>query len=247
VRVITPGSNSADPVPIPAGIHPGMTEIWFRGRANFDAVIYELQNTHGMAKPSEVILSGGSAGGLAVFYNLDHLATLLPATTRLTGFPDAGFFMDHAEMSSPAHTYTELFKGSDPVWNVTGGGGTNLACLADLAPKGEGWKCLMAQYASAYIETPLYVMNSAVDAWQMGNIFKLSCKPEACEGADLAKMQAYSTTMQAAVAASVTTGKPKNGAFLDNCYVHEQNVNYCSSQVRKTPSWSRSWANFNPL
>ena len=49
-------------------------------------MIYELQHTHGMSTPSEVILSGGSAGGLAVFYNLDHLATLLPATTRLTGF-----------------------------------------------------------------------------------------------------------------------------------------------------------------
>ena len=55
------------------------------------------------------------------------------------------------------------FKGSDPVWNVTKGGGTNLACLAELAPKGESWKCLMAQYASSFIKTPIYVMNSAVD------------------------------------------------------------------------------------
>ena len=37
-----------------------------------------------------MILSGGSAGGLATFYNLDHLATLLPAGVKLTGAPDAG-------------------------------------------------------------------------------------------------------------------------------------------------------------
>ena len=47
-----------------------------------------------MDKATEVILSGGSAGGLAVFYNLDHLADLLGPSVLLTGFPDAGFFSD---------------------------------------------------------------------------------------------------------------------------------------------------------
>jgi hypothetical protein len=66
----------------------------FAGRNNFNAVIGYLMSTVGMGNATEVILSGGSAGGLAVFYNLDHLATLLPAGVRLTGFPDAGFFLD---------------------------------------------------------------------------------------------------------------------------------------------------------
>ena len=50
-----------------------------------------------MDKATDIILSGGSAGGLGVFYNLDHLATLLPSLApkaSLKGFPDAGFFMD---------------------------------------------------------------------------------------------------------------------------------------------------------
>ena len=54
-------------------------------------------------KATEVILSGGSAGGLAVFYNLDHLVTLLPPNVRVTGFPDAGFFMD-----APGYAKTPL-------------------------------------------------------------------------------------------------------------------------------------------
>jgi len=70
-------------------------QMWMRGRNNFDAMIsYFLTNsTLGMSKATDVILSGGSAGGLAVFYNLDHVATLLPKSTRLVGFPDAGFFL----------------------------------------------------------------------------------------------------------------------------------------------------------
>jgi hypothetical protein len=64
-----------------------------RGRANFDALIDTLQSVHGMASATEIVLSGGSAGGLAVFYNLDHLADsdLVAPHIRLTGFPDAGY------------------------------------------------------------------------------------------------------------------------------------------------------------
>jgi hypothetical protein len=41
------------------------------------------------------------------------------------------------------YDYRNRFIGADPVWNVTGSGGTNLACLA--ANTGAEWKCLMAQ------------------------------------------------------------------------------------------------------
>jgi hypothetical protein len=88
--------------------------MWMRGRNNFDAVVSYLQTTLGMGNATEVILSGGSAGGLAVFYNLDHLATLLPKGVRLTGFPDAGFFLDGMSVSG-SYTYRQNFIGADPV------------------------------------------------------------------------------------------------------------------------------------
>jgi hypothetical protein len=42
-------------------------------------------------------------------------------------------------------------------------------------------------------------------------------------------VQAYQAAFAKAITA-VTAGKPKNGVFADACYVHEQNVNYCSEQ-----------------
>jgi len=57
------------------------------------------------------------------------------------------------------HQYRALFQGADPVWNVTGGGGTNRRCLA--ANVGEEWKCLMAPYIAPHVETPIFVMNAA--------------------------------------------------------------------------------------
>lgn len=94
--------------------------LWMRGRNNFNAVIADLQRNHNFKGTglTEVILSGGSAGGLAVFYNLDHLASLLTLATspgdtspRVTGFPDAGYFLDEAVYSSGEHAYREQFQG----------------------------------------------------------------------------------------------------------------------------------------
>ena len=232
--------------PIAASTRDGKpVNMWSRGRGNFNGVISYLQKTLGMGEATEVILSGGSAGGLAVFYNLDHLATLLPPTTRLTGFPDAGFFLDAQASASGTYDYRGLFQGADPVWNVTGSGGTNLACLAD-QKAGEAWKCLMAPYLAKYIKTPYFVMNSAYDAWQLHHILGFPgttpCLPvpghAPCSAAENATLRAYHDQFLTAVKA-VTAGKPKNGVFVDGCYVHEQNVNYCSGQgIPNCVGWS---------
>eukprot|EP00936_MAST-01D_sp_MAST-1D-sp1_P002677 g2677.t1 len=222
---------AADPVPCTtkAGDPASM---WLRGRGNFNAMISYLQLSLGMDTATEVILSGGSAGGLAVLYNLDHLATLLPVGVRLTGFPDAGFFLDGARASDGAHAYRDSFIGADPVWNVTGSGGTNVACLA-AQKAGEEWRCLMAPYLVPFIKTPLYIMNSAYDAWQMRNILDTPCVPAPdqapCTAVQNATLRAYHDQFVAAVKV-VTDGKPSNGVFVDSCYVHAQNVNYCSNQ-----------------
>lgn len=50
---------------------------------------------------------------------------------------------DAKRESQGDYNYRNQFIGADPVWNVTGSGGTNLACLG--ANKGAEWKCLLAQ------------------------------------------------------------------------------------------------------
>lgn len=224
------GGGRADPIAVTKkGGEPG--DLWLRGRNNFDALVSYISTTLGMDNATDVILSGGSAGGLAVFYNLDHFATLLPPSVRLVGFPDAGFFMDVKGETSGEYDYRQMFQGADPVWNVTGSGGTNLKCLA--ANAGEKWKCLMAQYIAPHLETPIFVMNSDYDAWQMEHVLGAQCIPtptSACTGDQNASLRSFRDQFAAAITAGITDGKPKNGVFLDSCYVHEQNVDYCSGQ-----------------
>ena len=237
------GSNRVAPIAV-KNKQGQEAQMWMRGRSNFDAVVQDLLVNEHMSNATEVILSGGSAGGLAVYYNLDHLAhDLLSKNVRVTGFPDAGFFMD-------APNYVEDFQGADAVWNVTGSSGTNQNCLDSYI--GEEYKCLLAPYLLEHIETSIYVMNSAYDAWQLGNN-KVGCFPvpnTTC--ANDTSVMLYGAALKARVKNSLKNKanrfknvSSKSGAYIDSCYVHEQNVNYCSGQgmpncVGWTPSESGS-------
>eukprot|EP00052_Salpingoeca_macrocollata_P010929 m.84387 g.84387 ORF g.84387 m.84387 type:complete len:428 (-) comp17792_c0_seq1:117-1400(-) len=224
------GGSRLEPINVTAG---HVKQIWLRGRNNFDALIATLQQQEGMAAAEEIILSGGSAGGLAVFFNLDHLAQLIGyphgPVKRLTGFPDAGFFLDHATLKGTYDFRTD-FQSADPVWNVTGSGGTNAACLQAYAAS-EHWKCLMAPYLSPHIQTPLFVMNSAYDAYQVQNILDIGCVPDSgsCSASQQTALQSYRAAFVEAVA-SVYQNRTQNGVYVDSCYVHEQNVDYCYTQ-----------------
>jgi hypothetical protein len=234
------GSNRPDPIAVDFKNGTKGAQMWMRGRPSFDAIIQDLGDRFGFTTATEVILSGGSAGGLAVFYNLDHLATLLPATvTKFVGFPDAGFFLD-AKNVKGEYFYRSRFIAADPVWNVTASGGTNLACLAANAAANTQWKCLMAEYIVPHLKTPLFVMNSAYDAYQLPNILQTPCPvSDAVKQCDDTAAQAYGTMFKQRVRDTVLAASPKNGAFVDSCWVHEQNVNYCENQgVPNCVGWS---------
>jgi O-palmitoleoyl-L-serine hydrolase len=47
--------------------------LFFDGHANFAAIVAELQEQHGLAAAKKVLLTGGSAGGIGTFKNVDFL------------------------------------------------------------------------------------------------------------------------------------------------------------------------------
>ena len=111
-----------------------------RGRGNLAAVISYLLADFNMSRAQDVILSGGSAGGTAVFLALDWVRALLPPSIRLWGAPDAGFFIDAPQYDAPAtHAFRASFLAGDAIWNTTGSGGVNAACATAFAS--EKWRC----------------------------------------------------------------------------------------------------------
>ena len=73
------------PSPAPDG-KSGKIPLHFRGLRNFDATV-EWALAHGMNRATEVVLTGISAGGVAVFVHVDRLAARVSTTCRWDALP----------------------------------------------------------------------------------------------------------------------------------------------------------------
>ena len=121
-----------------------------------------------MDQAEEVLLSGGSAGGLATFLHTDYVHSRMPPSVRkFKSSPVSGFFLQHHDATGAA-SYPENMKHVFEMQNSTGG--VNADCVASL-PAEEQWRCIFANYSYAHIKAPIFPLNSAIDAWQMGNIW----------------------------------------------------------------------------
>ena len=232
-------SGRTDPVPVPTNPH-FKGPLYFRGRANIDAVVEDLLVNHGMASARDVIFTGGSAGGTAVILQLDHVASLIHAaseSTRVVGFPDAGFMLDHENIAGQHEYRTRYWQPADKLWNASSN--TNAACWARYGGT-EGWKCLLSQYIAPLLTTPVFVMNSLHDLYQLTGgegILRFPCpmppSSATCNATNLAAFYQYRTDFISIVKETVLN-RAQNGCFLDSCLVHEQNIDACCPQPQPT-------------
>ena len=81
-------------------------------------------------------------------------------------------------------------------------------------------------------------MMSAYDLASLSMIYGLPCLPPKCAPDELAALLAWRAPYLAALEPAIAA-YPGNGAFVDSCLVHEQNVAYCSGQsVPNCRGWS---------
>ena len=133
--------------------------LYFRGRANVDAMIDDLKSNHGLGDATDVIISGNSAGGLATFWAADRLSKQL-SPAKVFAVPDSGFFIADQEAYSP---WPNALRWIVEQGNLTDNG-LNENCVADMRKtSGDVASCAFPQVASSYITTPLFVMNGRYD------------------------------------------------------------------------------------
>ena len=118
--------------------------LTFRGIKNFDATV-EWALDHGMRSASEIVLTGGSAGGLSTFLHMDRLRAVMARVnprTVVRGAPVVGFFLDHGNFAPESGlvpntpnwevhaNYTAKMKWIYAMQNLTFGadGGLMAAC-----------------------------------------------------------------------------------------------------------------------
>ena len=149
---------------------PNSNEVLhFRGKSNLERTMDILEQEYGLGSAKDVVLTGGSAGGLSTYLHLDRVAERLPAA-RVYGAPVAGYFLDHKPMpgGGPSglenESYTENIKYMYSMFNATGA--LSQMCQAHYGE--ESWRCIMAPYAQAFVETPFFAIQSRFDEWQLG-------------------------------------------------------------------------------
>lgn len=233
--------------------HPGLvvpngTKLWFRGAANVADTILALQQDHGMAAVEELIVAGSSAGGLSTILNVDRIGSLVGAR-RVVGLADAGFFKYEANHTPPHYSgsanYSENMRRLFGMVNASGV--LSAACQAAQAPGAATavptpggaerptpgpWNCMTAATAVEYVESPLFILQSAFDHFQLGSMLALDCMTSmpynppwnnaTCRDDEVTAIAGYGADLSAELARVIAAPSERRAVFLSACIVHGQ-------------------------
>ena len=216
----------------------GKVVIHLKGRYILDAIYDTLLTDFGMTYAKEVIISGASAGGVAVYLHADYLSTKItnhammtqkqingsPAAAtppRVTAVADAGFFPDLPSITGD-YLYTPLYKSIFNLHHMRDS--VNQDCIDYYSPHKEEWKCFMAQYTLPFIKTPLYIVNSMSDSWVTQNIMGIYCNPSmdtnTCTEEELAFFDTFRQEILNIPQLKQYISKSTSGLWLCECWAH---------------------------
>lgn len=223
-----PGENSTN--------GKGSPPLWFRGIRNLDATLDDVFRLHGLDQAENVVLTGGSAGGLSTFLHVDRVAAKLPQAF-VAGRPVCGFFLDHSNAgntSAPGkqganYTYTDFMRYVFHMQNASGA--LSQECQQSFGSE-DAWKCIMAPHAAPFIKTPWFAEQSRFDHWQLAEETFLECIDDepyhppypklqnaGCSKAEQVVVQNYGPQFLEQFEPVVRSSN-RNGAFLDACIIH---------------------------
>lgn len=158
--------------------------LHLQGHMILEAALKNLLATTLFANATEVLLTGCSAGGLAVFLHTEWVSTrvksMCPSLTKYGAIPISGYFLDHVNslgQQAFQDDMKRIFFLSEAWRN-----GVSPSCLAAHRKKGVRalvdhvdsfdhtvWQCNFAPYVAHYIPSsaPFFMLNSKMDWWQL--------------------------------------------------------------------------------
>lgn len=222
--------------------------FYFDGHANFAAIVEHLIENYGLGDAKNVMLTGGSAGSIGAYFNVDWLADRLGPDITVKAAPNAGWYTpgslegDLPDIFAPSdyNRFTAGDKGNafyDEIMSLDDGvivpdrfrvkGLLSSDCLADYA-ENEWWVCSSLHIAYRYIKTPLYNVHSQYDSNQIFSTKGLAPKKPADES-EIDNVESYIEMWGKATRASLEqvlkneTNSAKDqpdGLFSTSCLSH---------------------------
>lgn len=155
-----------------------------------------------------MILSGGSAGGLATYLHADDWHARIPSSSRFVAVPDSGFFLAYNATTGTAY-------GANMRWLAarmnTTEGGLPAACVA--ANPQDPLSCIFAEVIARTIKAPIFAQQSTYDSWQVQEILH-------AQRSDIAAINKYGEMVNARVRADLIAPHADAAVFLDSCLHH---------------------------
>lgn len=197
-------------------------KIWFRGKRVLDAVLEHLRAEYGLGDATEVLFSGGSAGGLACFLHADYVRAQFAATVKFKAAPVSGYFLNHATVDGAVSSIQSTMQWLLPAMNSSGA--AHPACIAAAQPESR-WRCLFANETYARATTPIFPLNSAIDKYQVQSIFDFdkgcaSGQFESCSYAQIAQLNQWEKDFMRDLQDNAGYTKKGNGGFIESCLEH---------------------------
>ena len=220
--------DAAEPVPVPGTNRT----LYFRGARVLKAVLQYLADKHGLGSATHVLFGGGSAGGLATYLGADRVGVLLKAMglplQKYRAVPVSGFFLNHkVDDVAGELAFGQSMQAMSELHNCSGN--VPPACVASLPPS-EQWRCVLANYSYAHSTTPMFLLQSAVDLYQLFAIARLGgwdagCLNRGiqfanCTEAQLVHIKEYSRSFMATLTASAKYSRQGEGGFVTSCLEH---------------------------
>ena len=196
-------------------------KLYFRGRRILDAVLDELLR-RGINHASEIIVGGRSAGALTAMIHSDYIRKRFQRATNASFrvLSDAGFFVDAPALNG-SELIQSVFRQTYSLHNSSMS--FNRGCVRAQKCKQE-WRCFFPQYLIPFLSSPIFLVNSLYDLWQIAFLSNVPCvlKLDTCNTSELSYIMSFrDKTLQAlrSVFNADTTA-----VFADACFVHTQTV-----------------------
>eukprot|EP00026_Physarum_polycephalum_P006827 Phypoly_transcript_06880.p1 GENE.Phypoly_transcript_06880~~Phypoly_transcript_06880.p1 ORF type:complete len:390 (+),score=50.24 Phypoly_transcript_06880:338-1507(+) len=149
--------------------------LFYAGHLTVNAVVQKLKQI-GLNRATDVLFSGGSAGAVGVFANLDFIKAQLPTTTNLMAFPNAGWGIDFPLYTGPYQSTPRQSPRQVPpppptpvsIMYSFANSYLNVKCVHD--NPSYPYVCFAAEIVWPYINqtrVPFFIANSMFDTVQL--------------------------------------------------------------------------------
>ncbi|KAL7122506.1 hypothetical protein ACP275_01G049500 [Erythranthe tilingii] len=189
------------------------TNLHKRGSRIFTAVIDELLSK-GLKNAKNAMLTGNSAGGLATILNCDRFRALVPNANTVKCVSDSGFFI-HAKNLPNAAGRERTFARVVHFHRISKF--LPKSCTSRMKPG----LCFFPENLVADIKTPLFLLNSDFDKFQI----QVNLKPHPVDNPGWVNCTRNITTCTPPQLQIIKVkglgNNPSRGLFINSCYIHD--------------------------